>query len=89
MQSTQLFAALAAAIERTGDRQGAALVLDDAHDADDATLAWLQYALGHTQGLLMVTTHRPPVRTDLQATATIELGPVSYTHLTLPTSDLV
>ena len=79
VQSTQLFAALAAAIERTGDRQGAALVLDDAHDADDATLAWLQYALGHTQGLLMVTTHRPPVRTDLQATATIELGPIDRT----------
>jgi DNA-binding SARP family transcriptional activator len=63
VQSTQLFAALAAAIERTGDRQGAALVLDDADAADDATLAWLQYALGHTPGLLMVTTHRPPVRT--------------------------
>jgi DNA-binding SARP family transcriptional activator/tetratricopeptide (TPR) repeat protein len=75
-QSTQLYASLVAAIERAGDRQGVALVLDDTHDADDATLAWLQYALGRAEGLVLVTTHRPPVRTDLQATATLELGPI-------------
>lgn len=71
-----LFAALLRAVVALGDGGPVVLALDDAHLADTSTLAWLAYARGRREPLLLVAARRVEEGADLRADVTVTLGPL-------------
>ena len=71
-----VFAGLWAVLQRAAAGRGIVVVVDDAHRADEATLAWLAYAVRRSQ-LLVVATRRPgPGRGGLVPDGLLSLGPL-------------
>jgi DNA-binding SARP family transcriptional activator len=73
-----LFAALLAVFERLAGRAPVALLLDDLHLADRATLAWLHFAVrrGAAARLLIVGAVRPEESVPLPQARRLALGPL-------------
>jgi DNA-binding SARP family transcriptional activator len=78
---TLLYAALLAVVERAAGGAPLALLLDDAHDAGDATVEWLQFARRRVRdtALLIVVTRRPEEGRELSPDERLMLGPLDRT----------
>lgn len=72
----RVFAALAAAVSRSGGERPVVIVVEDLHVAGGGTLAWLAFAGRRCQRTLLVVTTRPGGAKDLEATCRIRLGPL-------------
>ena len=76
-----LFAAAFSLLRRQSMRRPVVLLIDDAHLAGPATLAWLRQVPARlaTARVVTVATQRPEERLPLVADKTVELGPLSRT----------